>query len=124
MVQKYYIRKLHFTGNDKMDIGISKNYAKLCLMKWSKDSQVIKFVEETSELNQNLMKYLLYGYNKDWKGEDTDIKAKIQNEIADVIITLNTLIEVFDEPSKFELVSKIDNFISLKILRLMSRLKQ
>ena len=107
-----------------MNIGISKKYAILCLKRWTKSSQVIKFVEETSELNQNLMKYLLYGYNKDWKGEDTNIQMKIQNEIADVIITLSTLIEVFDEPSKSEHVSKIDNFISLKILRLVDRLRK
>lgn len=107
-----------------MNIGISKHYAELCLRKWSKSSQVIKFVEETSELNQNLMKYLLYGFDKDWKGEDTDIRAKIQNEIADVIITLNTLILIFDEhKDNMNLVSQINKQVTFKILRLMDRLK-
>ena len=108
-----------------MNIGISKYYSELFLRKWSKESQVIKFVEETSELNQNLMKYLLYGFNKDWKGEDTDIRAKIHNEIADVIITLNTLILVFDEyKDNTNLVSQISKQVTFKILRTMDRLKK
>lgn len=105
-------------------LGISKHYAELCLRKWTKSSQVIKFVEETSELNQNLMKYLLYGYEKDWKEIDNDIRKKIQNEIADVIITMSTLIELFDEhKDNTNLVSEIDKIILFKLNRLMDRLK-
>lgn len=108
-----------------MFIGISNNYAKLCLRRGTKKSQVLKFIEETSELNQKLVKYLLYGYSPDWKGIDNNLKFEIQGEIADVIITLNTLIEVFDESNKkHDSISSISERISLKLLRLMDRLKE
>jgi NTP pyrophosphatase (non-canonical NTP hydrolase) len=108
-----------------MDIGISNNYAKLCLLKWTSDSQIIKFIEETSELNQKLAKYLLYKDNLDWKGVDYNLLEKIQNEIADVIITLSTLIEIFDRDNKkHNNISKISERITFKLMRLMDRLKQ
>lgn len=110
---------------DKMNIGISNNYAKMCLRKWTRDSQILKFIEETSELNQKLVKYLLYGEHLDWKDRDNKLKPKIQSEIADVIITLSTMIEVFDEPNKKHgNISKIGERITFKLLRLLDRVKQ
>lgn len=108
-----------------MNIGISKNYAKICLRKWTPESQILKFIEETSELNQKLAKYLLYKENPDWKGEDYNILEKIQSEIADVIITLSSMIEIFDKPNnKHHGISMISDFVTFKLLRLMDRLKE
>ena len=108
-----------------MNFEISNKYAKIILQKATADSQIIKFVEETSELNQQLMKYLLYRESSDWKGVNYDLLNKIQSEIADVIVTLGTLIEVFDDPNvKHNNVSKIGEYVTFKLLRFMDRVKE
>ena len=89
----------------------------MCIKKWGSSSQIIKCISELNELGAVLCDYLLYGDKRDWKGENKNLKSKIENEIADVLITLNSLLLIFDE----EQVSK---FVTFKLLRLLDRLKE
>jgi NTP pyrophosphatase (non-canonical NTP hydrolase) len=97
-------------------IEISKECAKQCIEKWGKDSQIIKCISELNELGAVLSDYILYKDNLDWKNKDKKLLCKIRSEIADVLITLNSLLLIFDE-------DKISNHVTIKLLRLITRLK-
>lgn len=98
-------------------INISKDYNKQMIKKWGKDSQIVKCISELNELGAILCDYLLYKNGKDWKGLDKNIKLKIESEIADVLITVNSLLVLFNE-------DKISKFVTFKLLRVIDRLKE
>lgn len=98
-------------------INISKEYNKKCVQKWGAYSQIVKCISELNELSSVLADFLLYGENRDWKNENKNLKAKIHSEIADVLITVNSLLIIFDE-------DKVSDCIVTKLLRLIDRLKE
>ena len=98
-------------------INISKDYNKQMIKKWGVGSQIIKCISELNELGSALADHLLYGDQRDWKGEQKNLKAKIESEIADVLITLNSLLVIFDE-------DKISKAVTLKLLRVIDRLNE
>jgi len=98
-------------------IAISKEYNKQMIKKWGKDSQIVKTISEMAELSSILCDYLLYGEKTDWKNEDKNLKSKIESEIADVLITVNSLLVIFDE-------KKVSTHITFKLLRVITRLKE
>lgn len=106
------IRK--FVLNTKM-----QSYPNDCVYKWSEQSQIIKCNEELKELGIELDKYLLYGKNKDWKGKETDVVNKTCDEIADVLITIETMIYLFDPTGE-----KITERLKFKLNRLKERLNE
>lgn len=72
---------------------------KKAINKWGTRSQIIKYFEETSELQQLLAKYLLYNVNNDWKNiTNQNLTMNIRSEIADTLLTLQSLAICFDIP--------------------------
>ena len=69
------------------------------------ENQIVKAIEEMSELTKALAKYLLYGGNP-------DILASIQEERADVEIMLNQLHVIFGDCSQQE-CEKLDHLREL-----------